>query len=175
MAEGGWRWLIGLYEHKVKENRHISLKGFKWIRTLRWKKRWIGKAFLESDIGKHGGKLFPVNGDDIRDTWEKMSFWGEGVFIEFFPSLLHLFFNPCSHRHTTQCSCRFSFPWHIYHLIFIFAYKPWYTQLLKQLFWMQDDIPSFEPPNKTDREHLALKRLHFLPREGCYSSANFKK
>lgn len=40
---------------------------------------------------------------------------------------------------------------------------------------MQDDTPSFEPPNKIDRGHLVLKRLHFLPREAYSLFAIFKK
>ena len=55
-------------EQKVKENRHVSLKGFKLIRTWDGKKGQTAKVFLESDIGKHGGRLFPVNGDDFKNT-----------------------------------------------------------------------------------------------------------
>lgn len=52
----------------MKENRHISLKGFKLIRIRDGKKGQTAKVFLESDIGKRGDRLFPVNGDDVKNT-----------------------------------------------------------------------------------------------------------
>ena len=52
----------------MKENRHISLKGFKLIRIRDGKKGQRAKVFLESGIGKRRGRLFPVNGDEVKNT-----------------------------------------------------------------------------------------------------------
>lgn len=125
LREGEDDW----FEHKGKENGHICLEGFKLIRTLDGKtnsKGILRNLTLESmkvnsslqmmiTLGKHERKWF-------------FFFWRErSLYPIVFPFLLHLFSNPHSHRHTTLVSCYFSFPWHIYHLIFILSYKPWYT------------------------------------------------
>lgn len=115
VAVGGWGWWLSLYEHWVKENRHIFLLCSQVLRNSGWGKKTIEKAFLEGRTGKHGRSILSCKSCSHQENMGKGFFWvflgGWSLSWIVFPSLLYLFFHPrsLSSAHNTILPFFFSF------------------------------------------------------------------